>query len=131
MVATRKSAAAVPAAEPDSATESAGDADSLEETDTILGGKAGLRSRGFTIGPEGLSPLRVGSLGGSPSSASSADDVRVWPLCFAIAIEKSRRVRPAIMVGASSLLAAVTYHLQESDASLLVRESLLLRSYLY
>lgn len=42
-------------------------------------------------------------------------------MCFAIAIEKSQRIRPGIMVGASSLLAGVTYHLQESDAELLVR----------
>ena len=54
---------------------------------------------------------------GSPST-SSTDDVRVWPLCFAIAIEKSQRVRPNVMVGASSLLAGLTYHLQQSDASL-------------
>ena len=47
--------------------------------------------------------------------------MRVWPLCFAIAIEKSQRVRPTIMVAASSLLAGIGYHLQESDTELAVR----------
>ena len=105
-MATRKKSPMASSDDPNSATDSA-DADSVEE-----------QPRNHLRGPEGLSPLKV-----PPASTSSADleNVRVWPLCFAIAIEKSRRVRPAIMVGASSLLAGVTYHLQESDAELLVR----------
>lgn len=96
MVTTRKSRKAD---EPVSAEESA-DVDSVSVDDL----------------PRRMRQVRTGS-----PSTSSTDDVRVWPLCFAIAIEKSQRVRPSVMVGASSLLAGLTYHLQESDAELQVR----------
>ena len=57
----------------------------------------------------------------SAPSTSRRENVRVWPLCFAIAIEKTVRVRPAVMVASSSLLAWVTYYLQESDLELTLR----------
>ena len=98
MVATRKSKV-LP--EPVSATDSA-DADS-EETQNFNYERK-----------QGLSRLRSGS-------TTDIENVRVWPLCFAIAIEKSRRIRPGIMVASSSLLAGVSYHLHESDSELLVR----------
>ena len=93
MVATRKTKVSP---EPVSATESAdADQETLDNT-------------------KGLSRLRSGS-------TTDIENVRVWPLCFAIAIEKSRRIRPGIMVASSSLLAGVSYHLHESDSELLVR----------
>lgn len=95
MVATRKTKVSP---EPVSATESAG-ADSQET---------------LNDNTKGLSRLRSGS-------TTDIENVRVWPLCFAIAIEKSRRIRPGIMVASSSLLAGVSYHLHESDSELLVR----------
>lgn len=67
-----------------------------------------------TLNDNTLSRLRSGS-------TTDIENVRVWPLCFAIAIEKSRRIRPGIMVASSSLLAGVSYHLHESDSELLVR----------
>lgn len=94
MVATRKTKVSP---EPVSATESA-DADQETPNDNT----------------KGLSRLRSGS-------TTDIENVRVWPLCFAIAIEKSRRIRPGIMVASSSLLAGVSYHLHESDSELLVR----------
>ena len=79
MVATRKSKV-LP--EPVSATDSA-DADS-EETQNFNYERK-----------QGLSRLRLGK-------STDIENVRVWPLCFAIAIEKSRRIRPGIMVASSS-----------------------------
>jgi hypothetical protein len=98
------------APEPESGTDSHNDsydADSLESDP---------RERGKGRGPEGLSRLRT-----SAPSTSRRENVRVWPLCFAIAIEKTVRVRPAVMVASSSLLAWVTYYLQESDLELTLR----------
>lgn len=106
MVATRKSKV-LP--EPVSATDSA-DADS-EETQNFNYERK-----------QGLSRLRLGK-------STDIENVRVWPLCFAIAIEKSRRIRPGIMVASSSLLAGVSYHLHESDSELLVRFRVHLRPF--
>ena len=83
MVATRKSKV-LP--EPVSATDSA-DADS-EETQNFNYERK-----------QGLSRLRLGK-------STDIENVRVWPLCFAIAIEKSRRIRPGIMVASSAFLQA-------------------------
>ena len=106
MVATRKSKV-LP--EPVSATDSA-DADS-EETQNFNYERK-----------QGLSRLRLGK-------STDIENVRVWPLGFAIAIEKSRRIRPGIMVASSSLLAGVSYHLHESDSELLVRFRVHLRTF--
>mgnify|MGYP001106060135 CR=1 FL=1 len=108
MAVTRKRSIVPTPDETGTTTTDSADVDSVEE-----------QPRNHLQGRSGLSPLSV------PRSSTSPDldNVRVWPLCFAIAIEKSRRVRPAIMVSASSLLAGVTYHLQESDAELMVRFS--------
>ena len=106
MVATRKKSHLVSATdETATTTTTTTDSDSVEEANNQLHARS-----------SGLSRLSV-----PRPSTSSAPEVRVWPLCLAIAIEKSRRARPAIMVGAATLYTGVTYHLQESDAELLVR----------
>jgi hypothetical protein len=105
MGATRKKAAPD---EPESVTTDSADATDSDAVDDTRNQQT--RS--------GLSPLSVPR---TSTSSADLDNVRVWPLCFAIAIEKSRNVRPAIMFGGSSLLAGVTYHLQESDSEMMVR----------
>ena len=47
-----------------------------------------------------------------------ARQMRLWPLCFAIAIERSQRARPMIAVASASLLAGARFHLQNTDAEL-------------
>ena len=49
---------------------------------------------------------------------SSPRQMRLWPLCFAIAIERSQRARPMIAVASASLLAGARFHLQNTDAEL-------------
>lgn len=49
---------------------------------------------------------------------ASPRQMRLWPLCFAIAIERSQRVRPTIAVASASLLAGLHFHLQNADAEL-------------
>lgn len=49
---------------------------------------------------------------------SSPRQMRLWPLCFAIAIERSQRARPVIAVASASLLAGARFHLQNTDAEL-------------
>ena len=49
---------------------------------------------------------------------SSPRQMRLWPLCFAIAIERSQRVRPTIAVASAMLLAGLHFHLQNTDAEL-------------
>ena len=59
-----------------------------------------------------LPSLKVGQRRASP------DELRLWPLCFAIAIERSQRARPMIAVASASLLAGARFHLQNTDAEL-------------
>jgi hypothetical protein len=95
MVATR--AKAPPA---DSSAEESTDVDSVDDS-----------VRATQLEKKFLPNLRV-------PRGSSPEDMRIWPLCFAIAIERSRRARPAIAIAFGSLLAGLNYHLQNTDAEL-------------
>ena len=69
-------------------------------------------ARAHSVRKKFLPSLKVGQRRASP------DELRLWPLCFAIAIERSQRLRPMIAVASASALAGLRFHLQNTDAEM-------------